>query len=255
MGQILFGPTTGDAARGVWAWRLLRRGGGRIAVSILVDRAVGLLALLVLAALTMILRWDRVRSSSELTVLALSLITCLVTAAIAVPILLAAPSLLSHALSTLARHPRAYGLLVKIRDVLTAFRRRPRALTAALGLSLLIQGFTIISFLIIAHALQIGDFTMLDVSVAAPLALVANVLPFTPGGLGVGEGAFDQICRWLAPTPTTAAYASIFFAFRAVAMITIIPGLISLVARRRTSTQQNDSPFISGKPRLPPARH
>jgi uncharacterized membrane protein YbhN (UPF0104 family) len=181
--------------------------------------------------------------------------TCLLATAIAVPILLAAPSLLSQALSTSQRYPHAHGLLVKIRDVLTAFRRRPGALTMALVLSLLMQGLTVIPFLIIAHALQIGDATMLDVSVAAPLALVANVLPFTPGGLGVGEGAFDQICRWLAPTSTTAAYASIFFAFRAVAMITIVPGLISLVAQRRTATPQGSDRIISEKARLPPGLH
>ena len=36
---------------------------------------------------------------------------------------------------------------------------------------------------------------MLDYWVAAPVALVANALPFTPGGLGVGEAAFDQLAR------------------------------------------------------------
>jgi hypothetical protein len=30
--------------------------------------------------------------------------------------------------------------------------------------------------------------------VAAPLAMIANALPLTPGGLGVGEVAFDQVC-------------------------------------------------------------
>ena len=59
-----------------------------------------------------------------------------------------------------------------------------------------------VGFLFIAQSLQVGDVTLLDVAVAAPLAMVANILPFTPGGLGIGEAAFEQICRWLAPAAT-----------------------------------------------------
>jgi hypothetical protein len=57
---------------------------------------------------------------------------------------------------------------------------------------------------ILGETMHIGNISLLDISIAAPLALVANVLPFTPGGLGIGEAAFDQICRWLVPSPTSA---------------------------------------------------
>jgi len=71
-----------------------------------------------------------------------------------------------------------------------------------------------------------------DYMFAVPLTLMVNALPLTPGGIGVGEAAFDQICRWLEPTPSGAAYSSIFFAFRVVSTLTCIPGVISLAIYR-----------------------
>jgi uncharacterized membrane protein YbhN (UPF0104 family) len=65
-----------------------------------------------------------------------------------------------------------------------------------------------------------------------------NALPLTPSGIGVGEAAFDQICRWLEPTPSGAAYSSIFFAFRVVSTLTCIPGLISLAIYRNTARSE-----------------
>jgi uncharacterized membrane protein YbhN (UPF0104 family) len=80
---------------------------------------------------------------------------------------------------------------------------------------------------------------------AVPLTLVANALPLTPSGLGVGEAAFDQICRWLEPTPSGAAYSSIFFAFRLVSTLTCIPGLISLAIYRNAAGAGSTSEVAS----------
>jgi glycosyltransferase 2 family protein len=70
---------------------------------------------------------------------------------------------------------------------------------------------------------------------AVPLTSMVNALPLTPRGIGVGEAAFDQICPWLEPTLSGAAYSSIFFAFRVVSSLTCIPGLISLAVYRNAA--------------------
>ena len=51
------------------------------------------------------------------------------------------------------------------------------------------------------------------------IANIANTIPLTPGGLGIGEGAFDQVCRMLESKPSGAAYGSIFLAFRTATII------------------------------------
>jgi uncharacterized membrane protein YbhN (UPF0104 family) len=182
----------------------------------------------------MVLRCGRVREVPELSLLAVSLLICLAVASIVGGILFAAPSLLRLNLPRLQRYPHFQRLITQIRDVLLAFRDRPGVLGAALCLSFAIHILTITGLLFIAQSLQVGDVTLLDVAVAAPLAMVANILPFTPGGLGVGEAAFEQICRWLAPASALSApYASIFFAFRAVSLVMLIPGAIAFLIHRR----------------------
>ena len=73
--------------------------------------------------------------------------------------------------------------------------------------------------LVIAEALNIGCLSMADVLFAVPLTLAANALPLTPNAIGVGETAFDQICRWMESEPSGGAYSSIFFAFQTVSML------------------------------------
>ena len=249
--QVLFGPTSADAVRGIYAWRVLHRGAGRVAISILVDRVVGLFALIFLAVALVTLRWERVRAVPELTVLTLSLVACAVVVLVSGAVLLAAPSLLLWNPLVLHPHHRISRFLNQVQDVLMAFRHRPAAICAIVLLSLMIQSSTVIAFVIIARSLRIGGLSLLDVSVAAPLAIVANILPFTPGGLGVGEAAFDQLCRWLAPASVMAPYASIFFAFRAVSLVTLIPGPILLVVDRNDSAQSERSKSISEKRHAP----
>ena len=84
----------------------------------------------------------------------------------------------------------------------------------------------------VAAAARIGQLTTADYMFAVPLTLVANAIPLTPNGIGVGEAAFDQICRWLEPSPSGAAYSSIFFAFRAISMLACLPGFISFAIYR-----------------------
>jgi glycosyltransferase 2 family protein len=256
VGQVLLGPTSGDAVRGIYAWRMVRVGGGRIAVSILVDRAIGMLGLLILTAGMVRLRWERIQTVPELTVLALSLLACLLAAVIAGTVLLAAPSLLPASSERLRKYPRISRFVAKVHDILIAFRRKPAVLIITLCLSIVIQGCTLLAFLAIATSLHIGSVTTLDVAVAAPLAMLANILPFTPGGLGVGEAAFDQLCRWLSSTATAAPYASIFFAFRAVSLVTLVPGLLAFVTHRNEIAPERSLPSaISETVYAPPDRH
>jgi uncharacterized membrane protein YbhN (UPF0104 family) len=86
--------------------------------------------------------------------------------------------------------------------------------------------------LLLAGALKIGILNISDYVFAASLALVTNALPLTPNGIGIGEAAFDQICRWLEAAPSGAAYSSIFFAYRAVSIVAALPGLVSFAIYR-----------------------
>jgi glycosyltransferase 2 family protein len=65
--------------------------------------------------------------------------------------------------------------------------------------------------------------------------MIANNLPFTPGGLGVGEGAFASACIALLPTTAGIAYGTIFLILRCVLVTSTVPGLVVYLANPRLS--------------------
>jgi glycosyltransferase 2 family protein len=133
------------------------------------------------------------------------------------------------------RWPVVGNLLAQMVQMILMLRASPLSLLAAFALALVTQMLTVFAVLALAEAIKIGVLSAVDYMFAVPLTLIANALPLTPSGIGVGEAAFGQICRWLEPTPSGAAYSSIFFAFRVVSTLTCIPGLISLAIYRNTT--------------------
>ena len=119
----------------------------------------------------------------------------------------------------IAEWPRLTFLLSQASSVVLAFRRNIPAAFFAFTIALIGAALNALALVVLALSLKIGNLSAADYMIAAPLSMLANALPLTPGGLGVGEVAFDQICTWLDAGSDSGAYASIFFAFRAVSML------------------------------------
>jgi uncharacterized membrane protein YbhN (UPF0104 family) len=232
---LLLGTAGGDAIRGIYAWRALGRSGGRVAASILADRLFTLLAVLFISLVFSLLYWRYMKQVPALAALGTSIIAVAAGCIIGVCALFAAPDLMRPLEVALLRWPLVANLLVQMRQIILTLRRSPLSLLAAFALALVTQILTIFAVLAVAEAVKIGVLSAADYMFAVPLTLIVNALPLTPSGIGVGEAAFDQICRWLEPLPSGAAYSSIFFAFRVVSTLTCIPGLISLAIYRNAA--------------------
>jgi glycosyltransferase 2 family protein len=232
---LLLGSAGGDAVRGLYAWRALGGSGGRVAASVLADRLFTLLAVLFISLAFTLLYWRYMKQVPALAALGTSIIAVAAACIMAICMLLAAPDLMRPLEVALLRWPLAANLLVQMRQIVLTLRRSPLSLMAAFALALVTQVLTIFAVLAVAEAVKIGVLRAADYMFAVPLTLIVNALPLTPSGIGVGEAAFDQICRWLEPTPSGAAYSSIFFAFRVVSTLTCIPGLISLAIYRNAA--------------------
>jgi glycosyltransferase 2 family protein len=231
---LLLGSIGGDAVRGLYAWRALGRSGGRIAVSLLADRLLSVLAALFIPLAFSVLYWHRMQQVPALAALGTSIIAATATCTVGAGMLFAVPDLTRPLEARLLRWPRVARLVSELREMVLMLRTSPLALLAAFGLALATQILAALAVCVVAQAMKIGALSAADYMFAVPLTLVANALPLTPSGIGVGEAAFDQICRWLEPTPSGAAYSSIFFAFRLVSTLTCIPGLVSLALHRNS---------------------
>ena len=82
--------------------------------------------------------------------------------------------------------------LRRVGAAVLAFKDCPGALVRAAALSLVIQAMTVGAVLLLAVASPASDFGW-SAALLIPLGFVANALPLTPGGLGVGEAAFDAL--------------------------------------------------------------
>jgi uncharacterized protein (TIRG00374 family) len=80
----------------------------------------------------------------------------------------------------------------KILDTIHVYRQSPGTLLAALGASVVGQGITIAVMLVLAQAIN-PSASAWSMAVLIPFGLLANSLPLTPGGLGVGEAAFSGL--------------------------------------------------------------
>jgi uncharacterized membrane protein YbhN (UPF0104 family) len=230
--QFLLGTASADAVRGVYAWRALRGNSPRIALSLVADRVLSLAALIVLTLLFMLVRWDRMSTIAPLAALLVSVILAFGAMVVGALALMLAPAVLDRLQPLISGRPRLASLLAQIGTVILAFRRNLPATAAAFAAALIGGTINILSIVVLAASLQIGTLSALDYLVATPLAMLANALPLTPGGLGVGEVAFDQVCTWLDTTRSGTGYAGIFFAFRAVSMLVMMVGLVSFIMHR-----------------------
>jgi uncharacterized protein (TIRG00374 family) len=235
---LLLGSAGGDAIRGIYAWRALGGSGARIAASVIADRLSVLFAILFITLAFSLFYWHRIQQVPALAALGASIIALAVACIIAICVLFAAPDLMRPLEAALLRWPFVVNLLEQMRRIVLMLRTSPLSLLAAFALALMTQILTVFAVLAIAEAIKIGMLSAADYMFAVPLTLLVNALPLTPSGIGVGEAAFDQICRWLEPTPSGAAYSSIFFAFRVVATLTCIPGLISLAIYRNAARSE-----------------
>jgi glycosyltransferase 2 family protein len=232
---FLLGNAGGDVIRALYAWRAVGRSPGRVSASVFADRVFSLLGVLFIPLVFSLSNWHRMEQVPALAALGTSIIVAVAACVAGACVLFAAPGLTRSLETHLTRWPRVANLLVQVRGPILMLRRNPHSLLAAFALALVIQLLAVFAVLVLADAIKIGGLSAADYMFAVPLTLIVNGLPLTPNGIGVGEAAFDQICRWLEPTPSAAAYSSIFFAFRVVSTLTCIPGLISLAIYRNAT--------------------
>ena len=79
-------------------------------------------------------------------------------------------------------------------DALYAFRQHRVALAGAFFVSLLGHGL-LLTLVGLVGSVVMPDTPLLPISLLTLLGMIANVLPLTPGGLGVGEAAIDHLFK------------------------------------------------------------
>jgi len=218
---FLPGALGGDLVRSGYIIRAAQGRASTGLLSLLMDRALGLAGLLVAAASMALTHPAEIPASTTVTIW-IALATLLL-AGLALPRL---TRLVARRVRPSARTWRATltRWLHEINSALAVYRRAPLALLAGLALSMLICAFDVAGLLLVMRAMGIDALPWIQQALACMLALMANSLPFTPGGLGIGEAAFANAALALEPARSGAPYATAFLAYRCMTILATLPG-------------------------------
>lgn len=194
---FLLGGLGGDAVR---AFALCRDAPTRRAAGLaatFLDRVMGLIVLLSLAALTLLLKLDAVARHAELRLL-LALCAALSLASVVVFVFLCRqpPPWLARRLG-----PTRSATLA---DILARAHSTPGALALALASSYAIWLLDFLSVWLLARSLGL-PLPFIEVSLAMSVAYAATVLPVSVGGHGIREGALLGMLALLGLLPDDAS--------------------------------------------------
>jgi uncharacterized protein (TIRG00374 family) len=219
--SCLPGANGGDAVKIYYAMEGNRGRRTEIAILVLFDRAIGMFALLVLPLLFLPLFPELYGSIRPLRILLWT--AAGVSAAMVTTLLLwfMSPVRNSHLFSVVAERLPMGDYAKRIFDAIYTYRHNAGTVLRVVGISLLVHMMNFGVVLLLAGAINPGN-PVWKMAVIVPLGFVANSLPITPGGLGVGESAFNKLFTMVGLT----GGAAILIGWR---LLMLLIGLIGLI--------------------------
>lgn len=235
---FLLGTAGGDVIKAWYAARSCPNQEGEAAVTVFVDRLLGMLGLLVVAGVLVIDHWHLVRDFQRFQVVALTLLLMLMAA---LGLLVAGfyTRLLEEGgwISRLARRIPHGSSALRALATCRQFGRRPWFLVRMLALSAAIGIVVALTYVVLARGLGMT----VDASFIALVSLSAvciAALPVTPSGLGVRENLFV----WLLSIPGLSLKPGLALSLSLIAYTvnlvwSAIGGLVYLLAADRNRIQ------------------
>jgi uncharacterized membrane protein YbhN (UPF0104 family) len=159
------------------------------ATIVLVDRGIGLMGLVLVAAIGATIAGSAGHAATPIWPSWLWAGFLVGTAAAAPAVI--APAGFGRLLQPLTVfHPEwVGGRIEKVTAVLARFRDRPTALGACFGGAIIVQATIVVFYAIVAYALHL-NITFWDLAVIVPMSFVVQMLPLSVNGFGVREATF-----------------------------------------------------------------
>ena len=221
LNQVSIGSVGGDLFKAIEAARRSHGKRTEVVASVLVDRAVGLLGLLLITAT--VLQTSKIHNGILDTIRWGSTIL----AAVGVMGLLAIATL-GRKLPTkqLLRLPWIGHQARRFVDACMVFQGRYRLLMEVVLSSVVVHTLLTLSCVLVSHALYDQTPSMRDHFSAIPPAIAAATLPITPGGLGLQEAAIDGLFKQLGELPEGYSPLVMAIFFRGLLLATTLMGAI-----------------------------
>jgi glycosyltransferase 2 family protein len=189
---FLPGGAGGDVARLYYALRENRHRRTEIATVLILDRAFGLFSMLLLPLLFAPLFVTLIAGLPALQLVLLSVAVLAACMLAVFVVCLLSGRAVKYLSQEVSGFPRWRNLAARVFETIRMYRESPGALVAALGISVLVNlsliGVTALGVLVVNPSNLAPKMCLV-----VPIGYIVNSVPLTPGGLGVGETAFNAL--------------------------------------------------------------
>ncbi len=236
---FLPGGTGGDLVRAVYIARHVHQDRAGGVISVFADRAIGLLSVVMVALVLASVAPEHVTASPLTHTFFLVLVGAFAAAIVGIlaAFVVVTPGRLARIETFVGTRTILHRLLLRLFQMVVQLRSDPWAVLLSVAISIVVTLTIVASVVLLAHGYGGGGLRPVDFANAAVLAILANAVPVTPGGIGIAEGAFAFLCYAWEATPTALPYGTIFFGYRLIFMVISLIGSVAFVSYRRTVAQ------------------
>lgn len=226
-----FLPSVGGDLYRAYSLARLRVSGAESAASVLMDRVLGVMSIVVVGVAALVPGPPAARNPGILVTLALASAACLVAAAAVFSDRAAAAG---QALAARLPWPRGARIGARLLEAIRRYARHHGDLLNVLAMSVAVQAVRIVQAYCLGRALGI-DAGLAMYFVFIPIVLLIMLLPVTISGLGTGQGAFGWLFGTIGvPAPAAMALSILFIA---LGVFGNLPGGILYVTGNREVRQ------------------
>ncbi len=221
LNQISPGSVGGDFLKAVFIAREQPERKTEAVATVLIDRVVGLYAMLLIASLGLLLAGETVGSKELLRSLQLSVWPAALAGTVGLAFVLSPWATGPHARQVAEKLPFVGHTVTRLIEAADVYRSRRGYLFAGLGLALVTHCLLISAFWMISRGLPIHGPTFVQNASLVPLGLVAGAVLPTPGGIGGLEGGMEYLYTKIGAgkgdgTIVALAYRAMTYVFAAV---------------------------------------
>jgi uncharacterized membrane protein YbhN (UPF0104 family) len=207
--SVLLGSNGGDVMKAWYAARETHHKKTEAVLTVVVDRLIGLWAMLLFACAMMFLNSRLMLGNDRLRPIAIIIVAMMLVGSVVLGMAFwgGISRRWSGARAWLRRLPKG-AWLENTLDSCRLFGRAPYFVTRSLGVSMLLNAACVGQFIVIAHGMNLSISPGL-MFVAVPIVICISALPVTPNGLGLRENLFVQMLAVIGVDPTSALSLSL----------------------------------------------
>lgn len=231
--SLMLGTVGGDVMKAYYAARETHHRKTEAVVTVLVDRVIGLWAMLVFAVLMLLPNWRLFQQPGLRTIAALTFVTMLAaTGFVFIAFRGGISKRWTSARDALRRLPKGEWI-ERLLDACRAYGKAPSALRTAFFFSMVANVLCVTQFWILAQGLKL-EVSFLELCLIVPTIVCIAAIPIAPSGIGVRENLFVQMLAIPAiAAPATPALSLSLLALAGSLFWSLVGGVVYMMFRQK----------------------